>query len=105
MSARCVRVAWWAGIFDTIGKFVKKKATKIVILNLSDIKPVPIGTAAGPSQVFPSHSFHHTIQVSPLAPAAVMAFLWDPQPFLASSPQEAEDRFITEWLTRQYPLY
>lgn len=31
-----------------------------------------------------------------------MAFLWDPQPFLATSPQESEDRFIKQWLTRQY---
>ena len=34
-----------ARIFDTIGKIVKKKATRIVILNLSDIKPVPIGSS------------------------------------------------------------
>lgn len=31
-----------------------------------------------------------------------MTFLWDPQPFLRTSPQESEDRFIKEWLTRQY---
>ena len=57
---------------------MQKKATKIVILNLSDIKPVPIGTAA------------------------VMAFLWDPQPFMRTSPQDSEGRFIKQWLTRQY---
>ena len=68
----------YVGIFETIGKFVQKEATRIVILNLSDIKPVPIGTAA------------------------VMAFLWDPEPFLNTSPQESEDRFIEAWLTRQY---
>jgi hypothetical protein len=67
-----------AGIFDTIGKFVQKKATKIVILNLSDIKPVPIGTAA------------------------VMAFLWDPEPFLSAPPDEMEGKFLRQWLTRQY---
>jgi hypothetical protein len=31
-----------------------------------------------------------------------MAFLWDPGPFLNTSPQESEDRFIEAWLTRQY---
>ena len=64
-------------IFDTIGKFVKKKATRIVILNLSDIKPVPIGTAA------------------------VMAFLWDPSSFMATTPEDAEKKFLQQWLSAQ----
>lgn len=65
-------------IFDTIGKFVRKNATKIVIVNLSDIKPVPIGTAAA------------------------MAFLWDPAPFMAKTPAAAEHDFLAAWLGKQY---
>jgi hypothetical protein len=67
-------------VFETIGKFAKKGATKIVIVNLSDIKPVPIGTAAA------------------------MEFLWDPAPLMspaASSPAQAEDMFLATWLQRQ----
>jgi hypothetical protein len=65
-------------IFDTIGKFVNKSATKIVIVNLSDIKPVPIGTAAA------------------------MAFLWDPKPMMALPPAQAEQAFLSTWLAKQY---
>ena len=65
-------------IFETIGKFVTKKATKIVIVNLSDIKPVPAGTAAA------------------------LSFLWDPAPMMAMPPDVAETRFLTSWCVQQY---
>eukprot|EP00729_Bicosta_minor_P014674 gene14674-4592_t len=67
-----------ARIFDTIGKFVKKNATKIVIVNLSDIKPVPAGTAAA------------------------MSFLWNPAPMMAVSPAVAEHQFLASWCKQQY---
>ena len=60
------------------GKILGKKAKRIVILNLSDIKPVPIGTAA------------------------VMSYLWDPTPYLDLGPAEAERRFLSAWLSTQY---
>jgi hypothetical protein len=67
-------------VFETIGKFAKKGATKIVIVNLSDIKPVPIGTAAA------------------------MQFIWDPAPLMSPalpSPAHAEEKFLATWLQRQ----
>ena len=38
----------------------------------------------------------------PIVTAAVMEFLWDAQPFLTANPQESENRFIRDWLVRQY---
>ena len=60
------------------GQFVKKNATKIIVINLSDIKPVPIGTAAA------------------------MSFLWDPSPHMATPPAAAEQNFLSGWLAAQY---
>lgn len=47
-------------------------------MNLSDIKPVPAGTAAA------------------------MSFLWNPAPMMAVSPAVAEHQFLASWCKQQY---
>ncbi len=65
-------------IFDTIGQYVKRNATKILIVNTSDIKFVPMGTRC------------------------VMDYIWDPTPYAGLSPDAAETAYLSEWLAVQY---
>ncbi|XP_065193589.1 uncharacterized protein LOC135824804 [Sycon ciliatum] len=66
--------------FDQLGTFVQKgRRTKYIILNTSDLRPVPLTTEA------------------------VMRFAWDPKPFMtAASTDEAQTQFITEWAMQKY---
>ena len=68
--------------FDQLGTFVKNgRRTKYIILNTSDLRPVPLTTQA------------------------VMRFAWDPKPFMtAATPDDAQTQYITQWCTRQYGL-
>ena len=66
-------------LFETLGGFVKRNATRICIVNLSDLKNYPMGIRAA------------------------LDFLWDPAPHMAAgTPLEAEAAFLKQWLTRQY---
>lgn len=66
-------------IFDTLGEFVRRNATTILVLNPSDLKPVPASSKA------------------------VLDFVWDPSRFMAAaSAQEAQKQYLTSWLTTQY---
>ena len=66
-------------IIEEIGYMYKKGATNYTIINVSDIKPVPLSLEA------------------------VMAFLWDPSPFLAApTPRAAQHTFTVQWCQRMF---
>jgi len=65
-------------IYEQIGNFVKKNATSILMINLSDLRPAPLGTLA------------------------VMQFGWNASVFMSMSPEEAETAFFNNFAQTKY---
>jgi len=65
-------------IFSELGRFVQAKATDFFLVNVSDIRPVPLSTEAA------------------------MRFVWNPKPFMNKKPAAAMTDFINGWCERQY---
>ena len=68
--------------FEQLGEFVKTgRKTKYIILNTSDMRPVPLSTEG------------------------VFRFAWDPKLFMsAESPEAAQESYIRYWCARQYAV-
>eukprot|EP00118_Oscarella_pearsei_P010830 m.68667 g.68667 ORF g.68667 m.68667 type:complete len:510 (+) comp35546_c0_seq1:1007-2536(+) len=69
-----------ARIYDKGQEFVKKNATFAIILNTSDLRPVPLSTDA------------------------VMKFVWNPYEYLQEDPNSTQTKFLTEWSSQKYDV-
>jgi len=67
-----------ARIFGQLGELAKKKATKLLQINTSDLRAVAL-----------------TLK-------AVMKFAWDPNKWLSTTPEKAAKVFIQEWSVEQF---
>ncbi len=65
-------------MYDQIGNFVKNNATTFFMLNLSDLRPVPLSTLAA------------------------MTFAWNASPFMTSSPVVTEAQFFSSFAQDKY---
>lgn len=65
-------------MYDQIGNFVKKNATSFFMLNLSDLRPVPLGTLAA------------------------MNFAWNANTYMNTSPSQAEAQFLKDFSLSKY---
>lgn len=65
-------------IYKEIGRFVRAKATEFFLVNVSDIRPVPMTTEC------------------------VMRMVWDARPHIGKTDQENVDRFLQDWVRRQF---
>lgn len=65
-------------IYREVGRFVQAGATRFFLVNLSDVRPVPLTTDC------------------------TMKLVWDASPYLERSPQENADAFYLDWSRRQF---
>lgn len=70
-------------IFEQIGNFVSKNATELLMINLSDLRPVPLGTLA------------------------TMAMAWNASKYFNNNnnnidPVSAESQFLAEFALSKY---
>jgi hypothetical protein len=65
-------------IYRELGRFVVAGATNFFLLNLSDVRPVPLSSDCA------------------------MRFAWDAQPYLSRSNRENMDLFFADWSRRQF---
>lgn len=65
-------------IYREIGRFIQAGATEYFLVNVSDVRPVPLSTDC------------------------VMKLVWNAEPYLERSDKENMDAFILEWCRRQY---
>ncbi|AHF93834.1 hypothetical protein OPIT5_30390 [Opitutaceae bacterium TAV5] len=65
-------------IFKELGRFVRAGATEYLLLNVSDIRPVPLSSDC------------------------VMTFAWNAAPWLDKSPADTADDFFLDWSGRMY---
>lgn len=65
-------------IFNQVGRFVRAGATDFLLVNVSDIRPVPLSTDC------------------------VMKMAWDAKPFLEGTHEHNMREFISDWSRRQF---
>ncbi|HKK18309.1 MAG TPA: glycosyl hydrolase 115 family protein, partial [Opitutales bacterium] len=65
-------------IYRELGRFVRAEATEFYLLNLSDVRPVPLSSDC------------------------TMRFVWNAEPYLARSDDENMDLFLADWSHRQF---
>jgi hypothetical protein len=65
-------------IFREIGRFIRAGATEYFLVNVSDVRPVPLSTDC------------------------VMKLVWNAKPYLGRGDKESMDAFILDWCRRQY---
>lgn len=65
-------------ICGELGRFVKAGATNYLLINVSDIRPVPLSTDCA------------------------MRFAWNAAPFLQRTDQENQEAFLVDWSRRQF---
>lgn len=64
-------------IYREIGRFVEAKATEFFLVNVSDIRPVPLTTDC------------------------VMQYVWDARPYEGKTPEQSAELFLRNWVRRQ----
>ncbi|XP_065830339.1 uncharacterized protein [Oscarella lobularis] len=69
-----------ARFYEEGQQFVKKNATFAVIINTSDLRPVPLSTDA------------------------VLKFVWNPNDYLKEDPNSTQAKFISDWCQQRYEL-
>jgi hypothetical protein len=67
-----------ARIYSELGRFVRAGATEYFLLNVSDIRPVPLSTESA------------------------LRFVWNAAPYMERAPRESMEAFILEWCRRQF---
>ena len=65
-------------IYNEVGRFVRAGATEFFLVNVSDIRPVPLSTDCA------------------------MKFVWNADPYLGKSDRENMDAFLLDWSRRQF---
>ncbi|MBE7558911.1 glycosyl hydrolase 115 family protein [bacterium] len=65
-------------IYAELGRFVRAGATRFFLVNLSDVRPVPLSTDCA------------------------MKFVWDASAYIEKSDQENRDAFLLDWSRRQF---
>lgn len=65
-------------IFEQVGRFVRAGATEFLLVNVSDIRPVPLSTDC------------------------IMRMAWNAKPYLDKSDAQNMDAFLLDWSTRQF---
>jgi len=81
-------LSWWfnqlsemvppARIYQELGRFIRAGATEYFLLNLSDVRPVPLGTDCA------------------------MKLAWDAAPYRDRTDAENQTAFLLDWCRRQY---
>ncbi|MEO6875222.1 MAG: glycosyl hydrolase 115 family protein, partial [Opitutaceae bacterium] len=81
-------LSWWfnqlsemvppARIYQELGRFIRAGATEYFLLNLSDVRPVPLGTDCA------------------------MKLAWDATPYRDHTDAENQAAFLVDWCRRQY---
>jgi hypothetical protein len=67
-------------IYQQLGHFVKRNATKYCIINVSDVQPYP------------------------LTARAISQFMWNSKDLINHTPEDAQSIFLTEWIKHAYDI-
>jgi len=65
-------------IYSEVGRFARAGATQFFLVNISDVRPVPLSTGCA------------------------MQFVWNAAPYLAKDDSQNMDAFLNEWSRRQF---
>lgn len=67
-----------ARIYNQVGRFIKAGATEFFLVNVSDVRPVPLSTDC------------------------VMKLVWDAKPYAGKTDEQNMDAFLLDWCKRQF---